>query len=376
MSREVATTANSGYWRVGGTWVGGVAPDLDLVDAQILDTHMVTIDEELIIPPVAAVMVRDGGTLSTNCFPAVRLRGALLVEAFGAVQNNGGIIVEGGLLSLPINAYFANAGGSLICNAAGTPPAAPTLAVAQLTATSLRAAIDGDDGATNHLFLAAGSGAAWTAAGDCAGDGDIDVIDLTTGQVYLLVAASSLGGVYGPPSAVQALMLTVADDGTPAGSLSIPLALLRTSLASCPRFRAWIGATGAEEEQQASALARIYVGAAETWARPYILVGEIADYQAVVSASGVSNVFDHRGGLRASFEADAGGGEPGAELLAFANAVGEILDELKERAGLGGYLNVIGVGLDEGPVRCARDETDGAAEREDYWQATARIEWR
>ena len=98
--------------------------------------------------------------------------------------------------------------------AAGSPPATPTLSVADdKTGTSVTATVAGEAGATHQLYYRAGGAAGWTTGESRDGDGTKVQGSLTLGT-YVFVAQSSLVGVLSRMSDPVWVQVT---DGTTVG---------------------------------------------------------------------------------------------------------------------------------------------------------------
>lgn len=257
-------------------------------------------------------------------------------------------------------------------------PDAPALSVERLTETSLRATIDGDTGATNYLLIAAGSDDSWTDAGSRAGDGTIDVADLTAGQVYLLICYSGKGGYKSSSSDIVVLTLTADDDDTPTGPLSLPLFYLKETLAASETFQGWIGATGTTEEKIATAKTRIYEFCVERadWTRPYAFITDGDSWRAIKDGEGTHSWFGFEGALAMGFESDITEGEDvDLEARRLRNIVGAIIDEMNLLAGRGGYLAIDQIDKEEGPVESAIDATE-TENAEHFFQMTFMVGWK
>jgi len=95
--------------------------------------------------------------------------------------------------------------------AAVSAPDAPVLSAVQLTTTSIRATVNGDDGATNELLYRAATAAAWTSGGSRSGDGTKDITGLATNTKYFLISYSDNSGVFSIPSNEVSVFLTDGD---------------------------------------------------------------------------------------------------------------------------------------------------------------------
>lgn len=88
----------------------------------------------------------------------------------------------------------------------GAAPTAPTLSIS-ISGTTATGTINGDDGATNHLFYMVSGDSSWTSAGERAGDGTIAAAGLSTGVRYTFVAVSvSAAGISLPSTAADVLI--------------------------------------------------------------------------------------------------------------------------------------------------------------------------
>jgi len=264
--------------------------------------------------------------------------------------------------------------------AGDTPPAAPGITAVRLSATSIRVTIEGDAGVTNEVRYKLSSAAVWADGGDRAGDGVVDIADLTTGNSYIITCFSQSGDLVSEPAAAVVVTVTAdVDDGTPAGGLSLPLSYLKETLAGSTVFRTWVGATtGTEEENIAAAKLRIYTGEAEAdnWVRPYALIDHNTNWNAEKRAE--PNAFDYHGGLLLAFEADLSGGDDALEtmLYKFTNQCGQIVDQMKLLSGVYPYLTITDINLEDGPVRCSKEERTAVDVKEDYWQIYYGVAWQ
>ena len=164
------------------------------------------------------------------------------------------------------------------------------------------------------------------------------------------------------------------------GPISIAQEALRTTLAACSAFRTWVSADDAT-----AALKRIHHFTLPTPAageggeyellelkalRPYAVCFTAARQGFRYGLAAVGNGFEFRGSgrleLRLVQNAPHGILEPTAEAdLLFRNTIGDILDDMCELAGTGGYLAFNNIAIEDGPY------WPGAAQRtaQGLWQA-------
>ena len=92
------TSAGTGYWDVGATWVGGVAPVVDVDTATIAAGHTVT--------------VRDARGIGTS-----GASGTVALTVTGTIVINAAFVLKGELWQSKGSNVNGNAGGSITFNA-------------------------------------------------------------------------------------------------------------------------------------------------------------------------------------------------------------------------------------------------------------------
>ena len=165
---------------------------------------------------------------------------------------------------------------------------------------------------------------------------------------------------------------------TPSGMLSLPLENLRTLVAASAAFQAWVGATGeTEAELIASAKEHIYLvgldGDNVVNARPFAVVDHGESWTLTRLAE--PHTYRATGSLLLCFEdnvdAAHAGSIPDAQL-AFTNMVGDVVEDMFEKAGTDTYLAVSQITLVRGPSRSAetQQKTEG-----DFMQIVLQVDW-
>jgi len=147
---------------------------------------------------------------------------------------------------------------------------------------------------------------------------------------------------------------------------------LRTLLADCEAFRAWVGAADATE-----AKARIYRVAedAADATRPFALVAAGDDDDSEFDSAGAANFFAAAGSLILRFEADVRSKYSADDAKAeidFSNQVGTVLAEMKALAGSGAYLNIREIDMTMPPARSSIEEQEAG---DDYFQIELEVRW-
>jgi hypothetical protein len=153
---------------------------------------------------------------------------------------------------------------------------------------------------------------------------------------------------------------------TPAGSISLSAKYMRDMLADCPAFRTWCGADDATQ-----ALGRIHYDALPPadnheehtleelkTHRPYALVYSRTLARGHLS-TGIHHEFGLDGSMGVEFFQDVPAEiahDPGEIALRFNNAIGAVIDELCDRAGLAGFLALTRITMEEPPVRTHENE--------------------
>lgn len=147
---------------------------------------------------------------------------------------------------------------------------------------------------------------------------------------------------------------------TPTTAESLSAHYLAKSIAASPTFQTWTGAADAAEAE-----AFIWIGVIERddmLARPYVIIDpQDTTYEAV--AAGVRTYHDTTGTVWYEFCASIPSSDPpgdyrddhSAALRWFRNLVGGVMDDVRELAGVAGYLNVTD---HESPSPLINTETD------------------
>jgi hypothetical protein len=118
-----------------------------------------------------------------------------------------------------------------------------------------------------------------------------------------------------------------------------PLDVLRTMIAGCATFQAWLGIDPERpaEERLAEAKQRVYVVSATLPARPFALIG----FGSRWAARRIADAYAYSGSaflqLAKDIQEDEGGDQDAA-FLAFVRDAGEIVEELFAQAGGDGTL--------------------------------------
>ncbi len=95
--------------------------------------------------------------------------------------------------------------------AAVVAPSAPTVSAVQLTPTSIRVTVNGDDGVTNRILYRPVTSSTYLDGGSRSGDGTVDITSLTTGVKYFITAYSDDTGVFSIISTEVSVTLTDGD---------------------------------------------------------------------------------------------------------------------------------------------------------------------
>ncbi len=128
-------------------------------------------------------------------------------------------IIAGSMQEIGTGGHFITEG------AGGSEPDPCDIAVARLSATSLRVTITNSDGTpTNYVLYAATSdgGDTWLDGGNRSGDGNVDIAGLTTGETYVVLVVSVSGGYNSYPSNRVEILLTADASSTPERWMGFP----------------------------------------------------------------------------------------------------------------------------------------------------------
>lgn len=156
----------------------------------------------------------------------------------------------------------------------------------------------------------------------------------------------------------------------PTGHLSLPIDLLRKTVAGSTTFQAWTGTADA-----AAALARVHaVQADASAAKPFAVVDWARSYSRRRDAGGTRNHFQATGSLSLLFRAQITEADAGDAAYDFLNKVGAVLADMEGLAGTAGYLDVEEIRLVEGPERPEEDEVKALGY--DFYQARFEVEFR
>ena len=242
----------------------------------------------------------------------------------------------------------------------------PVITVVRLSETSvLFTATSPSEGAIYPLWMLA-TDTGWTVKPDPAWVLDstpTEIDGLTAGATYIFTAYISNGLEKSLSSPVRVITLTAdEDDGTPDGVLSRPLHYLRETIAASETFRNWVGATtGTEEENLAAARLRVAIIRDSSGQLPIVTIGHGDQFGKQQIAGGLHNHLRLAGSLSMTIDAAVAAGDTD-EIAAykFENKVGAILDEMEAVAGTGGYLDISGWEIKDGPYFCPVDERDNS----------------
>jgi hypothetical protein len=159
---------------------------------------------------------------------------------------------------------------------------------------------------------------------------------------------------------------------TPSGIFSIQLSILRTMISQSTSFQTWTGTANAT-----AALARIYFEAQDdaSIARPFSLVFMGNEYVQQSIAGGASQVFQPSGQLVMMFEDAVAPGNAGSEAdsyFAFANEIGDVIDDLLALGGTDSLLSFESIALTGGP---SRSEKNDKVSLGDIYTASFNVNW-
>ena len=232
----------------------------------------------------------------------------------------------------------------------GAAPTRPTIAVAELTTTSVRVTITGDAGVTNFVEYCAGLNGTWQAGGNRSGDGTKDITGLTAGATYYFGVYAADGGYNSPPSKIEGLTLSGG------AVLTVAAGLLEESIAAAATFRTWTGTGDAT-----AAKARIHlweVAEADlTDARPTAVITVGGDYHAERIAYGSGDQHQQTGELQLTLEAEYDTTDTVTNNINdFAVTTGKIVNEILAVSGRGGYLAIAALHRIDGPGLANEDE--------------------
>lgn len=246
--------------------------------------------------------------------------------------------------------------GTGVTAGGGTPPAAPTLAIADNgDGTGGVATITGSTaGSTNTVFgrrLDGARIAAWTDLGNRVGDGTV-ALALTPGD-YLFYVLSQTGAGTAASNLVHAQLT----DAAALGLLTAPIQKLRELLAEVPSTRNFLKVTTVDE-----ALAKLrtsYLEDADNLKkfRPFIVVGWDNFSMEKIAAGDRNYLWPAEPRLKVLLcDNDPVPEDPLAGDKIFHRQVEQIVEEITDRAALDDRLAVASVELDQSPARNPREQ--------------------
>lgn len=162
---------------------------------------------------------------------------------------------------------------------------------------------------------------------------------------------------------------------TPAGPLSVPIALLRAAIAASTTFQAAVGAADAT-----AALPRVMdempEGSWEDLKKPFAVVRDGEQLEAVRVAAGAQDYLRWSGTVEVTFVADDGGQAPaGGEAdakTAFRNFAGGVMHDVAQNAGVDAGLAIERIAMTIPPSRShPADAVDG----QKYWVCKFAVSW-
>jgi hypothetical protein len=137
--------------------------------------------------------------------------------------------------------------------------------------------------------------------------------------------------------------------------------LLKESIAISTSFQTWIEATGDAAAKLAAAKARIHTTSLnfDTATRPNVLIRIGNSSSAEKIAGGTHDFFDRHGSLLVFFTADRAGDTADITALeAFASTVADVMDDVLDVSGTGGYLAIENVEIEDPFAINSPDELD------------------
>lgn len=238
----------------------------------------------------------------------------------------------------------------------GSAPGIPVLSVS-ISGNTATATITGDPGVTNHLIYKMIRDLAWSDGGSRAGDGDIEVTDLTENRVYMFQGFSEDAGVYSQPSELVMVFVSRSGAVIPTGPVAVAMNALAAIIAETEAFQDAVGATGTDEEKKQIALSYIHLADYKpedsNFDRPFALICRTSSDRSEMLAS---NQYYSSGELEIWFEQDippayqSDDKSDQAELY-FSNFIGDILSQGQVLSTQPGYLLTRSWNVTEGPAR-------------------------
>ena len=243
----------------------------------------------------------------------------------------------------------------------GHKPATPTLSLS-VSGTTVTATITGTAGATHYLKYRT-TNQAWADGGSRSGDGDIEVADLTNGQLYIFIVFSQISfGPYSAPSTAEIVYPAATGDVAPTGQIGTAMVALRTMISESETFQNAVGV-----EVAANALPYIHLA-------EYTLEDEdVTDFDrpfCLICRSGSDNfekdsldTFNPSGTFTLRFEQEipeaykSAGVADNAEIY-FTNFIDGVIADCYDLAALPGYLMIRNFETVDGPYRIKEKNTE------------------
>ena len=239
-------------------------------------------------------------------------------------------------------------------------PSEPTLSVANDgDGAAVTATVSGTASATHVLLYRTGEDASWTEGESRVGDGDIAQSGLSAGAYHFVVQSNNVDG-YSVPSNLIALEVKDTTSLAAAGDMTNVEDDLKNLLAASSTFQTWVGATGDAATKIAFAKTRIYTDYEASPTRPFAVVrfDVPAEHSSRAVAGGSRFRFLGGGTIGLFFEAlvDATISDPADQKRDFKRTIDQIVADMEELSGSGGYLIVRAFRTAEGPFRVGETE--------------------
>ncbi len=151
------------------------------------------------------------------------------------------------------------------------------------------------------------------------------------------------------------------------GPIVLPMANLRSLIASTSEFQAWTSTAN-----QTAAEARIYIGSESSPVRPFCAIS-VEELELVRISGGASGFFVPSGALRVLWEAEITGADLTSQEDAentFLGDIDTVMSAVLDASGLSDAISLDAFDLIEDPSRSDEDEAD------EYYQAKTLARWR
>lgn len=258
----------------------------------------------------------------------------------------------------------------------GTPPAAPTLTVADNgDGTGAVATVAGDAGVTNRVYISPQIGTpgqlAFTLTGSRAGDGTI-ALALSDGA-YFAQCVSYSGSLNSPPSKPYGFRVTGGAVAA-ASALALSKQKLITAISNSATFQAAVGVASAADALKAIYLAACLAKDEKEFAslRPFAVVGTAAELHYERDSGGTKNYLVASGAVYFYLAAnDLDPTNPADSSVVWDNLLGGLIEDLEAVAALDDNLAIREMAI-EG---YGHSDEDRRQAQQPFWYALVRVEW-